>query len=147
MVPLNIKCTHCGADLMDPERPVDDRPSIRLRIDRDGRWGDAWLSALYGSPSVDCSFEIPDGDLVDLYCPACGVRFRSTRQCSACFAPMVNLGIQEAGEVVVCCRWGCKNHLLEFNDISGSFAEFYSEYSPFFAPRPARDPSSEPKDL
>jgi hypothetical protein len=60
---------------------------------------------------------------------------------------MVNLGIQEAGEVVVCCRWGCKNHLLEFSDIAGSFQQFFEEYSPFFAPRPSRDPGADPKDL
>lgn len=147
MVPLNIKCTHCGADLMTPERPIDLKPSIHLRLDHDGRWGDVWLSALYGSPAIECSIDIPTGAVVDLHCPSCGVRFRSTRQCGVCLAPMVNLGIQEAGEVVVCCRWGCKNHLLEFSDIAGSFAHFFEEYSPFFAQRPSRDPGSEPKDL
>ncbi len=147
MIPLDIQCNRCQASLMDPNHPIDGQPSVHLLLHHDGRNGEVWLSGLYGSDRIECTLEIPNGEIVDLYCPACKRRFRPTRQCEKCAAPMTNLGIQEAGEVVVCCRYGCKNHLLEFSDVSGAFKEFYEAYSPFFARRPTSDPDSEPRDL
>lgn len=147
MIPLDVKCRLCNANLMDAGRPIDGHASVHLRFVHDGRAGDVWLSALYGSPVVESSRPVPSGAVVELLCPVCERAFRSERRCTTCYAPMVNLGIQVAGEVVVCCRWGCKSHLLEFSDVAGSFRDFYEAYSPFFAEAPSRDPESDPKDI
>lgn len=147
MIPLNIRCTHCGENLMDATRKLDGRPSVRLTIAHGDKQGLVHVSALYGSPVVETDLDVPSGTVIELRCPHCGEGFDVTRRCGRCSAPMVNLGIQEAGEIVVCTRMGCKNHLIEFADISGSFRDFYDGYSPFFAKRPPDDPDSEPKDL
>lgn len=147
MIPLNIRCTHCGHTLMDRDRKIDGKPSVRLTLAHGGREAPVFVSALYGSPIVETELDVPSGSVIELRCPHCSHAFDVQRRCAVCSAPMVNLGIQEAGEVVVCTRLGCKNHLIEFSDISGSFKDFYEGYSPFFAERPPADPEEGPKDL
>ena len=87
MVALDIKCRRCGASVMDNDHELEGLPSVHLRIGHEGEMGDVWLSSLYGSPTIECSLDIPDGDLIDLHCPSCRRRFRHTRRCGQCQAP------------------------------------------------------------
>ena len=135
MVPLYVRCSRCGGNLMDPDHRVDGQPGICLGLESDGCRGMIWLSCLYGSYAVDASVPMTDGEIVALRCPACGEDLTSAHVCDKCGAPMAPLRIDTGGIVEICRRKGCRNHYLEFAD-EKDLARFYDALGTFLRPPP-----------
>lgn len=114
MLYLKLKCPHCFSFLMDENKLIDGKPSIRLKIGFKDKTGTIWLSSAYGSHTFESDIEIPDNQEVSFYCTECGKELVSEVDCDECKAHLVPLLLEEGGRVRFCSRKGCVNHSLEF---------------------------------
>lgn len=127
-VTLQLKCPICGDSLMDESRKVDHEPSVRLILEAGDRKGVIRLSSIYGSNNYLADIPIPPGELIKLFCPACKNELPSLQACDNCEAPMPYFNLDIGGRVSICSRSGCKNHLVEFSDLSMALGMLYQDY-------------------
>ncbi len=127
-VSLHVKCPLCDHSLMDENTLINGKPSVKLNITSENDRGVVWMCSIYDCNDLKMSFEIPESEIVDFYCPHCNRELGSDMTCKQCEAPMVPLVIKAGGTVMVCSRKGCNNHQLVFKDIGTELSKFYSEY-------------------
>jgi Zn finger protein HypA/HybF involved in hydrogenase expression len=113
---------------MDKENLVDNEPSIKLNIEIGHKIGIIMLSSIYGSYNYNCDIDIKSDEVADFICPNCKRNLKSEIKCRVCKAPMFDFHLDMGGKVSVCSRKGCKNHLVEFEDLSNALRKFYQEY-------------------
>jgi len=132
LIPLRLRCKHCGRDLSDPDKLIDGFPSVKLNLKVEKGTGMIWLSSLYGSYAVEPTVAIREGEIVTLCCPHCNMLLPEGRTCEKCRAPMVFISLHlDQGDVKVCRRKGCKNHYIEFSDFD-RMKDFYDLYRDYF---------------
>ncbi len=127
-VALSLKCPHCGESLMDKKNPVDNESSIRLNVEVRNQKGVIHLSSIYGSYNYSCDINIPKGEVANFSCPHCKTNLNSKPECLSCGADMVPFYLDMGGKVSICSRSGCKNHHVEFEDLSQALKKLYQEY-------------------
>ncbi len=127
-ISLKVKCHECGKSLMDHEKLVDHETSIKLHIKIGKNKGTINLSSIYGSYNYICDIEIPDSQIAEFYCPHCQAQIIEEDKCKICDAPMIPLTIDMGGVVSICSRSGCKNHTIEFEDLSVALKKLYQEH-------------------
>jgi len=127
-ISLNVKCPLCGESLMDCENLVDNQPSIKLKIKIHDNIGIIRLSSIYGSYNYICDFEIEKDSVAKFFCTHCNKILNTDEKCSVCNASMVPFILDIGGKVAICSRAGCKNHLVEFEDLSQALTKLYQEY-------------------
>ncbi|TSA29050.1 MAG: hypothetical protein D4R67_02675 [Bacteroidetes bacterium] len=110
------------------EEIVDNKPSIRLGIQAEGQTGFIYLSSVWGSYHYHCKIELPENKIAQFFCPNCKQQIISENNCSICDAPMVPFILDMGGRVRVCSRSGCRDHSLEFKDVSQALNKLYQEY-------------------
>jgi Zn finger protein HypA/HybF involved in hydrogenase expression len=76
--PVDVSCARCNHSLMDPDHPVDGRPSSRVTFAYDGIHGRTRLSSLYGSHNVESDQEIR------FFCPHCHAHLTGSSNCPEC---------------------------------------------------------------
>lgn len=111
---LGVRHASCpkGCDLMDPEAPIHDLPSIRVEVRAEGRKGTVHLDPLYGRFESIHDWEPPLGSIVEFACPACGESLQSDEgTCQICAAPLFALHLK-SGIVEGCLRRGCLYHRM-----------------------------------
>ncbi|MBD3235967.1 MAG: hypothetical protein GF330_04640 [Candidatus Eisenbacteria bacterium] len=112
LVVRHARCLN-GCDLMAPERPIHDEPSIHLAYELEGRRGDLYVDPVYGSHDNISDAELPKGAVPDFFCPHCNSALQEPgTSCSACSAPLFTLHLPEGGQVEACQRIGCFSHRL-----------------------------------
>ena len=127
-VALSLKCRFCGESLMDKEVLVDNEASIKLNVELGNNTGTIHLSSIYGSYNYTCDFEIPKGEVATFSCPHCEKIINSEAECLSCGGEMVPFYLDMGGKVSICARSGCKNHHVEFEDLSLALRKLYQEY-------------------
>ena len=127
-IALSLKCPVCGESLMDPDHVVDNKPSIKLNIEIGGKKGVIRLSSIYGSFNHDTDVEMKKDEVAKFMCPHCDTHITSENECLACGANMVPFYLDMGGKVTICSRNGCKNHFVEFEDLSVAMKRLYQEY-------------------
>ncbi len=127
-VALSLKCRFCGESLMDKNVLVDNEPSIKLDVKHGGKKGVINLSSIYGSYNYTCTIEIPRDQIARFSCPHCRKEVNSDVECLSCGAEMVPFYLDMGGKVSICSRSGCKNHHVEFEDLSQALKKLYQEY-------------------
>lgn len=127
-ISLNVKCPHCSNSFMDEENLVDNQPSIKLNIKIGDNSGIIRLSSIYGSYNYICDFEIQKDSIANFSCTHCNGILNTEEKCSVCNAPMVTFVLDIGGKVTICSRAGCKNHLVEFEDLSQALTKLYQDY-------------------
>ncbi len=125
---LKLKCPVCNESLMDHDHLVDNEPSIKLKIKIAGKKGAINLSSIYGSYNYISNIELPKGEIAKFTCPHCSAHIISDAECLTCSAPMVPFYLDMGGKVSICSRSGCKNHKVEFEDLSDALNKLYQEY-------------------
>jgi len=125
---LKLKCPVCGKSLMDHNRLVDNEPSIGLKIQIGNSKGNINLSSIYGSYNYVADIEIKKDEIASFFCPHCSANIKSDSECLSCGAGMVPLYLDMGGKVSFCSRSGCKNHKVEFEDLSIALNKLYQEY-------------------
>jgi len=111
--PLEVSCSRCNHSLMDPTRPVDGLPSIRVTVGFQARHCALALSSLYGSDQAVVEAEIPTEAVVAFFCPHCCGELAGTSRCVECGAPVAPMILQGGGVLQVCTRRGCMARRLD----------------------------------
>jgi len=127
-VALSLKCPVCGESLMDKDHKVDNEPSIRLNVEFNNRKGVINLSSIYGSYNYTSTLEIPAGQVAKFFCTHCNTMLNTESECLTCGAAMIPFYLDMGGKVSICSRSGCKNHHVEFEDLSLALRKLYQEY-------------------
>jgi Zn finger protein HypA/HybF involved in hydrogenase expression len=128
LLSLKLKCPVCSASLLDHQRLVDNEPSIRLKIKIGENKGTINLSSIYGSYNYIADIEIRKDEIAEFNCPHCEAQITSDQHCLTCDAPTIPLYLDMGGKVSFCSRSGCKNHKVEFEDLSIALNKLYQEY-------------------
>lgn len=111
---------------MDESHHIDGAPSVKLGIEISNNKGDIWLSSIYESYNYKSNIEIPPNEIAKFTCPHCNEKIKSDDECDQCGSPMVPLSLSFSGTVSLCSKSGCKNHFLEFEDVSNALSELYA---------------------
>lgn len=125
---LNVKCPHCGKELMDPYHKINDKPSIRLKMKMDGEEGTIRLCSVYGCLDHESKIDIPDKAVITFFCPHCDHALAGKDECEECKAPLVPLKVIKGGKVIICSRNGCGKHYIAFEELGATLRQFYDEY-------------------
>jgi ssDNA-binding Zn-finger/Zn-ribbon topoisomerase 1 len=125
---LRVKCPICNELLMDEEHLVDNEASIKLNIEMGDKTGTIFLSSIYGSYNYICDIDLPSGGVASFICTHCHAQITSQVECLTCGASMVPFYLEMGGKVAICSRAGCKNHAVEFTDLSDALKRLYQEY-------------------
>ena len=128
LISLKLKCPVCGKSLMDDNHLVDNEPSILMNVEIAGKKGEIHLSSIYGSYNYKTDIEMPQGEVANFSCPHCEEIITSDSECMSCGANMVPFYLDMGGKVTICSRSGCKNHFVEFEDLSVALKKMYQEY-------------------
>jgi len=115
--PVEVSCARCNHSLMDSEHIIDGHPSIRVTASFGHSHGWLALSSLYGSYKVASEYEIPNDEVVQLFCPHCHAELIGGGECSDCGAPMVPMIVRGGGLVQICSRRGCRGHMLDLGGV------------------------------
>jgi hypothetical protein len=112
---LYVRHARCpgGCDLMDPGLPIRGQPSIHLAYRHAGGEGHIRVDSFYGKFENVEDREIPDGAVVEFFCPHCRVSLEASGdRCGVCSAPMFVLHLPHGGVVEACQRKACFHHKL-----------------------------------
>ena len=131
MIHVDLKCFHCGENLMDDGFLIDDHPSVKVTIEYKGQKGVLHMSSRYGSRNVDSELDIPVGETVQFLCPSCESDLGSSRKCYDCSAQMVTFNSTLGGYLRICSRKGCKKNIVEFENLETELRAFYEKYTFF----------------
>ncbi len=124
-ISLKVKCPNCKTSLIDKKTLIDGNPSIKVNIETRKEKGTLHLSSIYESYNIRCNIELPDNDIVKIYCPHCLAEILSNIECEDCQAEMIPFLLDVGGKVSICSRVGCKNHFLEIDNLSETLSKFY----------------------
>ncbi len=143
-ISLKLKCPVCGESLMDDDHLVDNKPSIHLNVEIADKKGVIRLSSIYGSYNYSTKLEMPQGEVAKFSCPHCKSQIISDTECLSCGSFMVPFYLDMGGKVNVCSKNGCKNHFVEFEDLSVAMKNLYQQYG-LAGNKDLEDPEESPK--
>jgi NADH-quinone oxidoreductase subunit E len=108
-----VSCPRCNHSLMDPLHRIDGVPCIRVTASSNSRHGWLRLSAVWGSYKVESEDPVRRDAVLDFFCPHCHAALKSASACPLCGAPMLSMLVPAGGIAQICCRRGCKGHMLD----------------------------------
>ena len=111
--PVQVNCPRCNHSLMDPERPIDGYPSIKVTISFGRKHGWHRLSSLYGSHHFKSEHHRPLGVIAHYFCPHCHSELIGSSECPECGTFMIPMIVRGGGIAQVCPRRGCRGHMLD----------------------------------
>lgn len=112
-----IKEAYCpnGCNIIDEQYKINGSPGLRIKYKRSGMEGEFVISAIEGDfDKIVISGELIDGVKDDLYCPHCGVKFKTLVNCNCnTNADMVIIGLTPKldinNAITFCNVTGCGN--------------------------------------
>lgn len=117
---------------MDSYHQIKGKSSILLDIKTDdGQIHKLRLCSYYGCYEHESTVELKDQAVVRFFCPHCHEELTSHHLCEECAAPMVPLSMEKGGRLYICSREGCKQHYLNFKNVSDGLRKLYNEYGYF----------------
>ena len=129
---IHIQHARCpnGCDLMDSTVLIEDFPSIKVMVTHGIQRGAMNLDPLYGGYKNISEIDIPDDEVVEFYCPHCGVSLvHDDETCHVCSSPMFTLHLPHGGLIEGCLRRGCFEHRLKIVDLGAQFLRIYQQGS------------------
>ena len=118
---LHVKHAACqnGHSLMDPSVPINGFPSIKIILQYGEVRGVVHLDPVYGSFHNIFDVDIPEGVVVKMFCPTCGVdmQIKGERVCDWCFSPLFQFYLPKGGVLEGCLKVGCHQHKLKLVDV------------------------------
>ncbi len=127
---LHIAHAACskGCNLMDEAVKIGGFPSIRVKIRHAGQEGLINLDPVYGSFEHQCSIQVPDGAVVEFFCPHCGVSLQGQETCTLCSSPTFVLHLPR-GVIEGCLKKGCFAHSLKIVDAEELLERLFAEHT------------------
>jgi hypothetical protein len=117
---------------MDPYHQIKGKSSILLEFKADnGQMHKLRLCSYYGCYEHESTVEIKDQTIPSFFCPHCHEELMSNHLCEECEAPMIPFSMEKGGRLFICSRKGCKQHYLNFKNVSDGLRKLYNEYGYF----------------
>lgn len=101
-----------GCNLMDESVKIGGFPSIRVKIRHGEQEGFINLDPVYGSFEHQCTIDVPEGAVVEFFCPHCGISLQGQETCTVCSSPTFVLHLPR-GVIEGCLKKGCFAHSLK----------------------------------
>ena len=124
MFKVNLQCPNkdCGKPLENKEHLVSNVSSIHLKVSKNGKESDIYLSSVYGDYNYTEAegLEIYKGDVLEFRCPYCHEKLPVLEKCS-CGADILELKLIDGGMLKFCSRSGCNYHNLSFENSEDLF--------------------------
>jgi len=115
----NAMCPN-GHSLMDEKHKIDGLPSIKLKAKSSQNEGFINLDPIYGKHQHHYGIQFKENEIINLFCPQCGVSLLDeTQKSPTCGAPVYNLIIPDNGKVEGCTRFNCHWQKWDAVDIAG----------------------------
>jgi hypothetical protein len=103
-------------------------PSIKVDVHVDGKQAPLHLNALYGVFEFESTLQLHPGQIVEIFCPSCGVSLIDTESiCGMCKIPMFSILLSDGGQVAACPKIGCHNHRLVIVDLDAQLGRLYDD--------------------
>jgi hypothetical protein len=128
LISLKVHCPHCEKSLMDHTLFLNARPSIKVKVELEGRKGVLYLCSTFGCFDKSSDIELVRNSVATLSCSNCKKDLKGTDICELCGAPIVDFSLDKGGKVHFCSRIGCEKHYVSFEDIYTTLTNFYHEY-------------------
>ncbi len=126
-ITFNVCCPACKNSLMDKNKLLHGKPSIRLNIVGNSRNGTMLLCSVYDCYDHQVNIPVKDQDIISFYCPNCMQNLSVETTCDICEAPMVQFLLDIGGKVNICSRKACKNHNVSFVDLTSALNALYNK--------------------
>ena len=117
---LHVEHAHCpqGHSLMDPSVVIKGYASVKVILQYGSIRGSVLLDPIYGSFHNIYDVDIPEGVIVDMFCPTCNVSMKTEHNhCDYCFSPTFELYLPNGGILEGCLKAGCHQHKLKLVDV------------------------------
>lgn len=126
---LRINDARCpnNCQLINPHKLLSDKPAITINARLRGIASPIHFNSYYGLFEYETKLELYAGDVVDLYCPHCGVSLAVDELCAFCRVSMFAIQLPNGGEMHACPLIGCHHHRLTIVDLDAKLAEYYNE--------------------
>jgi hypothetical protein len=127
---LHIEHAACpqGHSLMDPVLPINGYPSIKVVLQYGDVRGHVHLDPVYGSFHNIFEVDIPEGVVVEMYCPTCQAALKlDEHHCDFCHSPMFALFLPNGGLLEGCLKSGCHRHKLKLVDIDAQMSRLQGD--------------------
>jgi hypothetical protein len=118
---VDIQNAHCpnGCNLMSEEEKINGLKTIAVKIRWGKKEGMIYLDPEFGSYEHISEIEIPSGEVVEFYCPHCGVSLQHEHDlCPSCSAPTFAIELPGEGQIIGCLRKGCFEHTLKIESFA-----------------------------
>lgn len=118
---VDIQSAHCanGCDLMSENVKINGLKAIAVKIRWQNKEGMIFLDPKFGSYENISEIEVPQGEVVDLICPHCGISLRHECDlCRSCSAPTFAMELPDEGQIIGCLRKGCFEHTLKIESFA-----------------------------
>jgi len=116
---LNVQHAACpkGHLFRDEKVKIHGNPSLKVKVRNRGKEGFLYLDPVYGSFDNIEEVTIKKGDVVEMFCPECGVSLKDTHEtCQVCSSPMFTFHLPKGGIIEGCLKKGCFFHKLKIVD-------------------------------
>ncbi|MBO8129950.1 MAG: hypothetical protein H0Z29_00350 [Candidatus Marinimicrobia bacterium] len=113
---IHIQSAHCpnGCDLMNSDVRIRGMKSIGVKLVWKDKSGMIYLDPEFGSYKHISEVDVPDGEIVEFYCPNCSLSLKNEKElCRSCSAPTFVFDLPGEGQIVGCLRKGCFDHTLK----------------------------------
>jgi hypothetical protein len=110
---------------MSEKKRFDGEKSVGLQVAYGGSKGMIYLNPFYGRFEYECEIPVKKGDVLEVFCPHCGVSLAVDTICQLCNIPMIAIHLADGGQVEVCPTIGCHNHALTIVDLDAQLARMY----------------------
>lgn len=127
---LHVEHAACpqGHSLMDPAMPIGGYPSIRIMAQYGSLQGLIHLDPVYGSFHNLLDIDIPEGVVVRMSCPTCGMSLEvPDDHCDHCYSPMFALYLPNGGILEGCTKNGCHKHKLRLVDVDEQIGQLHGD--------------------
>lgn len=124
-ISLMVKCPHCDISLMDYNKLIRCKPSIRLHVRSGDKEGIINLCSLYGCYERESEIDLVEGEIVEILCPYCYRNLKCKTICDICGAPIFSVRLETGGKLHMCSRINCKKRNVIWEDIYKDLARYF----------------------
>ncbi len=129
VVDIQHACCPKGCSLMNDKVKIRQMDSIEVKVKFKNQEGTIYLDPEFGSNKHFMDVDIPKDEIVDLFCPHCGISLKDeNKTCQTCSAPMFTLEIPNEGVISACLRKGCFGHALQIESLDSMHLEFDDDF-------------------
>jgi signal transduction histidine kinase len=119
---LQIKNAVCGKrhSLMDEEIKIDGKPSIKLKLSKNGTEGFVNLDPTYGKNGDKFSIEVDSKEQIQISCPKCNISVvNKEKSCPVCKSTVYSFEVPPQGMFEGCINPKCEWQEWEYVDEAG----------------------------